>query len=119
MEPAPELVSLVDKVLADVAAFDSSSANPLEWATRDPGLQFTGPDPDEWITGYEQIVAVMSAQGAELRQAGGLRFAIDESYGWKEGSVGWVICRGRTYVGDAEPLGSKLTVILHEEGPYW
>lgn len=119
VEAAPDLVSLVNKVLADVFSFDPRSVSPLEWVTRDPGLQFTGPDPDEWLVGYEQIISVISAQAAEIRQAGGLTFATDESYGWKEGSVGWVVSRGRSYLGDADPIGSKVTVILHEEGPYW
>lgn len=122
MEPAPELVTLVDKMLAGVSTstlLESSSEHNFEWASRQPGLRVIGPDPDEWVTGFDTFHTLFSVQAAEVRALGGMRWERDEAIGWKEGSVGWVAWRGRTVLGESEPLASTMSIVLHEEGPYW
>lgn len=122
MEPATELVRFVDKMLEGVAArasLESGSEINLEWASREPGLRVIGPDPDEWVTGFDNFRTLFSVQLAELRALGGLRWERDEASGWKEGSVGWVAWRGQFLVGESEPLPSTMSIVLHEEGPYW
>ena len=66
MEPAPELVAFAERMLASVATLDSDSY--LDGFSRHPGVRFIGPDPDEWIEGFEQIAAVGKVQFHEMKE---------------------------------------------------
>ncbi len=119
MEPAPELIAFLEKVL-DLAwgARPDIDGHLDAWA-RHEGILFIGPDPEEWIEGIDQFSAAVKIQLPEQSQLGGLTYETDRVIGWKEGSVGWVAWRGRIGVKDSELPEARMTAIVHEEGPYW
>ena len=114
MEPAPELVLLVERLYRSWMAHDYESI--VEAFTRDQEALMIGSDPGEWWAGSKDIAAVLRAQGQEIPS---FRFEIGEITAWKEGTVGWAAVKAPFTVEDREPVLSRSTLVLREEGAYW
>ena len=114
MEPAPELVPLVERVYRSYAAFDGDAIDDI--LARHPGTLGIGSAPDEWHAGYDAFAAVMRVQFQEMPP---LRFDIEHISAWKEGTVGWAACRATLAVEGMSSLQTRSTFVLHEEGALW
>src|ERR1700680_4962696 len=118
MEPAPELVLLMERMYRHWEALDSAAF--ADAIARQTGSLMIGSDPDEWWAGYDAISAVIRVQFREFQdELPKIHFEIEETDGWKEGSVGWVACRALMVLEGMSPLLTRSTVVLHEEGAYW
>jgi len=117
MEPAPELVAFVERLLLAWTTFDYELIS--DGIARHPGTRFIGPDPDEWWEGFEQINAVARAQFHEMKELGGIGFEADEVVAWKEGTVGWIAVRGRVSFGQSDPQEFRMTFVVHADGAFW
>jgi len=114
MEPAPELVSLVERVYRAYSAFDGDAIDDV--IARHAGTIGIGTAHDEWHVGYEAFAAVMRVQFQEMPP---LHFDIEEIAGWKEGTVGWVSCRAMLDIEGMPSVQTRSTFTLHEEGAFW
>ena len=117
MEPAPELVAWVDRLLDSWSSLNVDRI--MDAWSRHPGIQLFGPDPEETCEGYEQVAAMTRAQFPELESLGGMKYETDKITAWREGTVGWITFLGRGTFGRAEPQGIKMTVIVHHDGAFW
>jgi adenylate cyclase len=118
MEEAPELVSLMERMLRNFDVHDGDAV--VDAFSREPGSLAIGSDPDEWWEGYEALAALWRVQLQELA-ATGLKpqLDIERLAAWKEGTVGWIGCRVRSVVEGRDPFLARTTVVLHEEGAFW
>jgi adenylate cyclase len=116
MEPAPEMVVFCEKLLALVWSSHPDVEGHLDGWSRSPGAQFIGPDPDEWIEGFDQLAALSRVQFPEQQDLGGMSFETERALGWREGSVGWVAWRGYVRLGESDPIESRMSFVIHEEG---
>lgn len=114
MEPAPELVPLVERVYRSYAAFDGDAIDDI--LARHPGTLGIGTAPEEWHAGYEAFAAVMRVQFQEMPK---LRFDIEDITAWKEGTVGWAACRAMLVIEGMPSVSTRSTFVLHEEGALW
>lgn len=114
MDPAPELVLLVERLYRSWAALDYEAM--LEAIARHPGTLVIGSDPQEWWAGPEEITAVMRAQAQEMPT---IHFEIEEVDAWKEGTIGWAAVKAQMTMSDAPPTFTRSTLVLREEGAYW
>jgi class 3 adenylate cyclase len=117
MEPAPELVTFAERLMASWTSLDFERF--ADGVSRHSGVRFIGPDPDEWWEGFEQISAVGRAQFNEMKELGGTRFDSDEIVAWKEGTVGWIAIRGHMAFGESGPQEVRMTVVVQEDGAFW
>ena len=114
MEPAPELVPLIERVYRSYAAFDGDAIDDI--LARHPGTLGIGTAPEEWHAGYDAFAAVMRVQFQEMPP---LRFDIQEITAWKEGTVGWASCRATLVIEGMPSVSTRSTFVLHEEGALW
>jgi adenylate cyclase len=114
MEPAPEIVLLMERLFLSLASRDIDAV--LDCVSREPGTLMIGYDPNEWWTGYDQFRAVFRVQNEE---GPGTTFDVEDITAWKEGTVGWAIARFRTTVEGRTPLSERATAVWHQEGAYW
>jgi class 3 adenylate cyclase len=114
VEPAPELVQIVERLYRSYAAFDTGSVN--DAVAHNSGTLVIGTAPDEWHVGYDAFAAVIRVQFQEMPP---LHFDIDEIVAWKEGTVGWVACLARMVIEDMPSVLTRATMVLHEEGAFW
>ncbi|MFI5034896.1 MAG: adenylate/guanylate cyclase domain-containing protein [Acidimicrobiales bacterium] len=116
MEPAPELISLVERILHNYELGDANAV--ADAVSREPGTVLIGFDEDEWWEGYGTISALLRVQIQEARAITQLDLTIEHAVAWKEGTVGWVSMR----VSGAGPnagFATRFTFVLHEEGAFW
>jgi adenylate cyclase len=116
VESAPELVAYCEKFLALAWNSHPDVQGHLDGWSRSPGAQFIGPDPNEWIEGFDQYAALARIQFPEQQELGGISFETERALGWKEGSVGWVVWRGHVRIGESAPIDSRMSFVIHEEG---
>jgi len=117
MDPAPELVSFMERMIRNLNALDANAM--VDTFSRQPGLLLIGTDPDEWWEGFETASALWRVQFQELQSVGKFHFDIEEAVAWKEGTVGWIACRACWVSEGVAPVSYRMTVLLHEEGAYW
>jgi adenylate cyclase len=117
MEPAPELVSLMERMFRNWDALDANGM--VDAFSRHAGSLAIGTDPDEWWEGFEAISAMWRVQFQEIQSVGKLRCDIEKIVAWKEGTVGWISGRVQIAIGEIAPVPARLTVVVHEEGAYW
>lgn len=113
MEPAPELVLLMERLFRSFAALDPEAL--IGAVSRHSGSLFIGTAPEEWGAEHDVIAALMRVQYQEMPP---LHFDVEELVAWKEGTVGWVATRARM---EAEGMPSVLTrgtVVLREDAAY-
>ncbi len=117
MEPAPELATLVERVIGTMMSGDSAAV--IDAVAHQPGALVIGFDEREWWEGFDTISAIFRVQTTEVASLGlAPRPRVEHLSAWREGTVGWVALR---MVADSDPSqrGARLTLVLHEEGAYW
>lgn len=119
MEPAPDLAAFFEKFLDYAWGPNPDVDRHLDGFARHSGLQFIGPDPDEWVEGFDRFEALIRVQIPEQHEFGGIRCETDKVVAWKEGTVGWVAWRGHLHIGESDPIDSRITGVLHEDGLHW
>lgn len=117
MEPAPELVSFVERMLKNWGEFDASAL--VDALSHHQGFLAIGTDPDEWWEGFDNVSAVWRVQVQEFNDIGVVHFDVERITAWKEGTVGWVSSNLRLTIGETVDCPLRLTVVVHEEGAYW
>jgi adenylate cyclase len=117
MEPAPELIPFLERLIANWASLDPDRV--LDAMSHHSGLRLIGPDPGEWAEGFDVSSAIVKAQLPEIRALGGFTIESDEITAWKEGTVGWIAFRGRLTIGTSDPRETRMTAIVHEDGAFW
>lgn len=118
MESAPELVSLMDRILRSFDMFDGNAV--VDAFARQPGSLLIGSDQDEWWEGFEALSAMLRVQIQQLQSTGTkAHFEIEKIVAWKEGTVGWMACRVLSVIEGAAPIPWRMTLVVHEEGAYW
>jgi adenylate cyclase len=114
MEPAPELVQLMERVLRSWAVRDHQSV--IDAFSRHSGALVIGTDPDEWWVGAREFGAVLQIQWQETPP---FDFDVHEIVGWREGTVGWIAARFDLNFEGRPPVPIRSTAVFHEEGTYW
>jgi adenylate cyclase len=124
MEPAPELRSLVERLMSNWIVGDSVAVTDL--ISREPGSLVIGTDSEEWWEGYNRIAAIFKIQFQEMAEVEGRGLGsvnpiavLQDFSSWKEGSIGWV--SARLTVGGAAESGNyaRITMVFREEGSFW
>ena len=124
MEPAPELRSLVERLIRNWVVGDTLAVTDL--ISREPGSLVIGTDSEEWWEGYNSISAILKIQFQEMAEVEGRGFGtvdpiavLQDFSSWKEGSIGWVSAR-LTVGGEAESgTYARITMVFREEGSFW
>jgi adenylate cyclase len=114
MEAAPELVVFLERALRRLGALD---AEPLiDSIARHDGSLLIGTAPDEWWPGFSAIAAAFRVQ---LEEMAPVRFEVEETVAWKEGTVGWVAGRALMVIEGRPAIMTRSTLVLCEEGLNW
>jgi adenylate cyclase len=116
VEPAPELVSLVERVLHNYELGDGVAV--ADAISREPGAVVIGFDEGEWWEGYETISALLRVQIQEAKSLEKMDVEVVNATGWKEGSVGWVSAHV-SHAGSDAGLSTRFTFVFHQEGAFW
>ena len=114
MEPAPEIALLLERLYRSWEALDYEAL--VDAIARRPGSLVIGSDAGEWWSGFEDIGIVLRAQAQEMPS---FHFEIDEIVAWKEGRVGWAAGKATMFSEGVDPLSTRSTIVVHEEGAYW
>ncbi len=114
MEPAPEIVPLIEHMLRAALSRDADSF--VDCLSRSPETLIIGQDPNEWWVGFENIRAILRVQ---LQEWPDLQPDIEEIRAWKEGTVGWVEAKTVRHMEGQPDTPTRLTAVLHQEGAYW
>jgi len=116
VEPAPELVAILDRVFESWSRHDADAV--LDAISRHAGSLVIGFDEREWWEGYDTIAAIMRVQILESDWVESEHKPFDRVVAWKEGTVGWVSAQGQTHL-DTKQYTHRFTFVLHQEGAYW
>ena len=117
MEPAPELATLLERIIATFMNGDATAV--IDAVAHQTGSLVIGFDEREWWEGFDKIAAMFRVQTTEAATLGVYpQPRIEHLSAWREGSVGWVAMQ---MVADSAPSNraARLTFVLHEEGAYW
>jgi adenylate cyclase len=116
VEPAPELIALVERVLHNYQVGDGGAV--IDVVSREPGTVLIGFDEAEWWEGFDTIAALMRVQIQEAHELVQFDLNIVHATAWKEGTVGWVSARV-SGSGAATGITTRFTFVFHEEGAFW
>lgn len=116
MEPAPELISLVERVLHNYELGDGGAV--VDVISREPGAVVIGFDEGEWWEGYDTISALLRVQIQEAKSLEKLDLKFVHAIAWKEGSVGWVSAQVSGAGADIG-ISTRFTFVFHLEGAFW
>lgn len=112
-DPAPD----IEQVLRDnVAAMGRGDLDAIDHQlSRDPSVLSVGTDASEWAEGHDNIMREFreSAPG-EL----GFSLGLDQVKAFREGNIGWAICRGH-FEADGRRVRTRTTVVLQREDGQW
>ncbi len=114
MEPAPELVFLMERMYRSFDTFDTETF--IDGISHQPGSMVIGTAPDEWWVGPDAIAAMIRVQFSEMPP---IHFEPEETVAWKEATVGWVIGRALMVVEGMPSIMTRTTLVLREEGAHW
>jgi class 3 adenylate cyclase len=120
MEPAPELVPYMERIVRKTFAGDAGAF--VDVIAHEPGAILIGTDDEEWYEGYETITALLRVQMPEIQALRGtdqINLIFEEVTAWKEGSVGWTSSYIREDLLGEENPPMRLTCVFHEEGAQW
>ncbi|MDE3065256.1 MAG: nuclear transport factor 2 family protein [Acidobacteriota bacterium] len=115
MEPAPELIDLVERALSNYVSGDANAV--VDMISRQPGTVVIGFDANEWWEGFDAISALMRVQMQETQDLVKWDLAIERAVAWKEGTVGWVSLQVRNT--DVDRVWTRFTFVFHLEGAFW
>jgi len=116
VEPAPELIALVERILRNYQLGDGGAV--IDVVSREPGTVLIGFDEAEWWEGFDTIAALMRVQIQEAHELVQFDHLVMHANAWKEGTVGWVSARV-SGAGAAPGTGTRFTFVFHEEGAFW
>jgi adenylate cyclase len=116
VEPAPELIALVERVLRNYQLGDGGAV--IDIVSREPGTVLIGFDEAEWWEGFDTIAALMRVQIHEAVELEQFDLQVVHASAWKEGTVGWVSARV-SGAGAATGITTRFTFVFHEEGAFW
>lgn len=114
MEPAPELVLLMERMYRSFDTRDSETF--IDGVSRQPGSMVIGTAPEEWWVGIEAITTMIRVQFSEMPP---IHFDPEETVAWKESTVGWVVSRAPMVVEGMASIMTRSTLVLREEGAHW
>jgi SnoaL-like domain len=114
MEPAPELVALLQRYYAASAQGDTTFLEML--IARRPGALVIGTDPAEWWRGGDEIVQTWTSA---WQQRGGLPVEDSQPEAFRVGDVGWVADRARWRLPDRRLVPFRLTAVFQHDGQEW
>jgi adenylate cyclase len=119
MEPAPELVPLMERIVKKTFTGDAGAF--VDIISHHPGSILIGTDDEEWYEGFETIAPILRVQMPEIQALRGtdpINLTIEVT-AWKEGSVGWTSSYIREGVPGNKNPPMRLTCVFHEEGAQW
>lgn len=114
MKHSPEIEQLMRDL---IAALEKGDRAYFEEATsRDPGSVSIGSDPDEYVLGYDNILALFSDSTPE----GPLHIHVrmSEVRGYEHGDVGWADGVG-SFERDGDSVEVRVTAVFVREGGRW
>jgi adenylate cyclase len=114
MEPAPEIVLLIERAFQALLSGDAETF--IDCLSRTAGTLLIGQDPNEWWVGFEENKAIVRVQ---LQEWPDIHSDIEEIVAWKEGSVGWVAAKTNRGLVGQPAVPARLSAVLHQEGAYW
>jgi SnoaL-like protein len=114
MEPAPELVALLQRYYAASAQGDTQFLDRL--IARHPGTLVIGSDPAEWWRGGDQIVQTWTSA---WQQRGGLPVEASQPEAFRVGDVGWVADRAVWRLPDQRIIPFRLTAVFYRADQEW
>jgi hypothetical protein len=115
VEQSPELKNLILRLYEAVSRGDGFFIERL--MSHQDGLLLIGSDPDEWWTGYENVVAIFKKQMEEMGD--GFSIVAGDPQAFIEGTVGWVADRAKFCLPDGVQVPCRLTIVLHRENGGW
>jgi len=112
-----ESKELKEAVVRYYDTFSSGSADAVVagWSKHKSALVI-GTAPEEWIPGYEAVVAMFRASMPELR---GIRIAPDEIAAYAEGNMGWSAERSHFTMPDGRNVPFRSTTVWRKERETW
>ncbi len=115
MEQSPELKNLVLRLYEAVSCGDGLFIERL--MSHQDGLLLIGTDPDEWCSGYENVVALFKKLMKEM--VGGFPIVPGDPQAYIEGTVGWIADRAKFRFSDDLEIPFRFSAILHREDGGW
>jgi ketosteroid isomerase-like protein len=115
MEQSPEIKNLVLRYYEAISRRDSCFIERL--MSHQDGLLVIGTDPEEWWTGYENVIAIFKEQMEEM--GSGFSIVPGDLQAFVEGTVGWVADRAKLCLSNGIEIPIRLTAILHRENGGW
>jgi ketosteroid isomerase-like protein len=114
MKHSPEIEQLMRDV---VAALERSDRAYFErFTSRDPGSVSIGSDPDEYVRGHDNILALFTESTPEGPV--GIRVRMREIRGYEHGDVGWADGIG-AFERDGDSVEVRTTAVFVREGGHW
>jgi hypothetical protein len=114
MEPAPELVALLQRYYVASAQGDTQFLGQL--IASHPGALVIGTDPAEWWHGGDQIVETWTAA---WQQRGGLPVEDSRPEAFRAGDVGWVADQAVWRLPDRRAIPFRLTAVFYRDSGVW
>ncbi len=114
MEPAPELVMLIQEYYRASARGDTAFL--AEFVARDAGTIVIGTDDAEWWEGGDHIVTTWSEA---WQSRGGLPVVQSEPRAFRAGDVGWIVDRAAWQLPNGRIAPFRLSAVVRHENGRW
>lgn len=115
MERSPAIEDLV-KTWFHAATTGDASVVDLR-VSSEPGVRLIGSDPDEWLSGGEEIRTFL--RGEVEGAAGAVMFSPAEIEAYEEGSVGWATARLTITMPDGRWVSPRWSAVFRHEDDVW
>jgi ketosteroid isomerase-like protein len=113
MQRSQELVDLLAEFYRAARASDTSALERL--ISRSDATLMIGTDPQEWWSGYDDILRVFTAQSEEM---GGFPVSLGDPVAYSEGTMGWIADRPTFGLSDGE-ITMRVSFVAHQENGQW
>lgn len=115
MEPAPELVQLVQDWFSAASSADTSLI--ARHVADSESARLVGSDPDEWLRGGDTIATFLRG---EVESAGGeVTFTPSETEAFRSGDVGWAATKLTIAMADGRKVTPRWTSVFELNGGVW
>jgi len=115
VERSPAIEDLV-KTWFHAATTGDASVVDLR-VSSEPGVRLIGSDPDEWLSGGEEIRTFL--RGEVEGAAGAVMFSPAEIEAYEEGSVGWATARLTITMPDGRWVSPRWSAVFRHEDDVW
>ena len=115
MERSPAIEDLV-KTWFHAATTGDASVVDLR-VSSEPGVRLIGSDPDEWLSGGEEIRTFL--RGEVEGAAGAVMFSPADIEAYEEGSVGWATARLTITMPDGRWVSPRWSAVFRHEDDVW